>query len=188
MIERLVHHGLLGELGVRLVLVRHKRDAAAHHNAYMLNVTPFTKVPTHDLGRGRRSCVVIVVGWIRRGATETEGRFLVDAAHVERLVHTQHRAYTTHIIAIASVFFAPKNISALIRHLVGPWQAVQIQALFALRAASARKEQAHIRRVRHTTSTGLDAHVRAGIPCVARNIAPGHRPRLGLWAVPRVAP
>ena len=123
MVEGLVGHGLLGELGVGLVGVGDEGDAARVEHAYALDLSPLGEVARNDL--------LDVVGD-------------VDAANVDGSVLAHEAANTSHIVTVVGVAVAAEAIHIRIEQIVDSRQTVQVLAVLALGADAAGEEEAEV--------------------------------------------
>lgn len=103
-------HGLLGELGVGLVRVGHKGDAAGVEHARALNLAPFGKVARDNLLDVVRD---------------------VDAADVDGAVLSHKGADAAHVVAVVAVLVAAEAVDVGVEDVVDGGEAVEVFAVLA---------------------------------------------------------
>ena len=118
-----MRHGLLGELRVGLVAVRDEGDAARGQHADAVQLAPGREVARHDL--------LDVVGD-------------VDPPHVEGAVLPLEGAHAAHVVAVVAELVPPEAVRVAGVEVRHRGEAVQVFAVGAFRADSAREEEAEV--------------------------------------------
>jgi hypothetical protein len=158
-VERLVHHGLFGELGRDLVDVGNEAYPSRLKNLDCARVSirlKSTEGPTLLDGS-------VFLKMALDDVLDLAGR--LDLADVQSPVHTVEGPDAAHVVAVVGVLGPAKDVARVVRQLVGrPRQAVEVLAVAALGAAAAGEEEA---------DEGVVAAVGAGVARVLGEVDPG---------------
>lgn len=108
-------HSLLCKLRICLVCVGYKRHAPGIKHADALNLSPFCKMPCHDL-----------LDIVRH----------MDPANVHCAILAGEAADATHVVAVVAKLVAAKAVNVRVEDVVSAGQSVEVVAILALGAAN----------------------------------------------------